>query len=442
MSGISVRGGSDGIEAHYDDMTALARLFGAAGRSTAGHALGLHRYLVDPDVVSAAVLDPYGAARFSAALLDALDGPDGLIRLGAECGAKDLELRTAAATYLEADRLQARFLPALQGVLDGASIVPSTVVDAVTGHPLTAINHATVGEADLLTAAVSGFWANWALINAVSTYPDGRPIVRGVGTDEATVAGTPPHSLTDVVSELAHRNDHRSGGDIDIRFVYSTGADGLPVRHVIVDIPGIDTLNPLPGARDPTSFGTSLRTLVGARSTYGDGVLEAMRQAGVTPTDPVLLVGHSQGGLVAMTLAKEQAGRGTFNITHVITAGSPVAHIGVPRSVKVLSIENENDPVPHFDGASNPDQTNITTVTVHRDHRSILDNHDLAKSYVPGSADTDASDDPSVRSYLAGIGGFLGGTTVRTSVYSVRRQPRPFAEPDRSSRSRAPRKAR
>jgi hypothetical protein len=433
MSGVSVRGGSNGIEAHFDDLTALARLFGAAATTLAGHALSLHRYLVDPDVLSSAALDPYGAGRFTAALLDALDGPHGLSWLGAECGAKDLRLRTAATSYYEADRLRARFAPAVQGILDGASLVPNSIAGAVAGHPLAAINHAIAGQADIVTAAASGFWTNWALINAVSTYPDGRPVVHATGADDSTAADTVPRSLTDVLSELSHRSDHRAGGDIDVRFVYSTGADGRTVRHVIVDIPGVDTLNPSPTAGDPTSFGTSLRTLTGARSTYGDGVLEAMRQAGVTPGDPVLLVGHSQGGMVAMNLAKQLAGRGTFDITNVITVGSPVAHITVPRSVRVLAIENDGDFVPHLDGASNPDRTNWTTVTIHREHIKILDNHDLGMSYVPGAGDIDASSNPSVRSYLAGLSGFLGGNRVQTRVFSVRRRaPRP--EPDRETR--------
>ncbi len=425
MSGITVRGGSAGIEAHHDDMTALARLFGTAATATAGHALSLHRYLVDPDVLSAAALDPYGAGRFSAALVDALDGPHGLSRLGAECGAKDLQLRTAAAGYCEADRLRATFAPAIQGILDDASVVPGTVTGALTGHGLTAINRAVTGQADLVTAAVSAFWTNLALINAVSIYPDGRPVVHGKGVDSSTAGSSVPHSLSDVVSGLAHRSNHRAGGDIDVRFVYSTGADGRPVRHVIVDIPGVDTLNPSPTAADPTSFGTNLRTMVGASSTYGDGVIEAMRQAGVTPADPVLLVGHSQGGMVAMNLAKELAGRGTFDITSVITAGSPVAHITVPRSVRVLAIENDGDFVPHLDGAGNPDRINLTTVTIHHEHNWILDNHDLTKSYVPGAGDIDVANNPSVRSFLAGISGFLTGDRVQTKVFSVQRRPPP-----------------
>jgi hypothetical protein len=440
MTPISVRGGSNGIEAHFDDLTALARLFGAAATTIAGHTLSLHRYLVDPDVLSSAALDPYGAGRFTAALLDALDGPHGLSWLGAECGTKDLRLRTAATSYYEADRLRARFAPPLKGILDGATVVPNTVAGAVTGHSLSAINHAIAGQADVITAAASGFWTNWALINAVSTYPDGRPVVHGMGADDSKAADTVPHSLTDVISELSHRSDHRAGGDVDVRFVYSTGADGRTIRHVIVDIPGVDTLNPSPNAGDPTSFGTSLRTLTGARSTYGGGVIEAMRQAGVTPSDPVLLVGHSQGGMVAMNLAKQLGGRGTFNITNVVTLGSPVAHIIVPRSVRVLAIENDSDFVPHLDGASNPDRTNLTTVTIHREHNRILDNHDLSKSYLPGAGDIDASSNPSVRSYLAGLSGFLGGNRVTTTVFSVRRRP-PRPETNGETRRSVDRKA-
>ena len=39
---VSVRGGSDGVEAHYADMLAAARLFGAAAGETAEAAVALH----------------------------------------------------------------------------------------------------------------------------------------------------------------------------------------------------------------------------------------------------------------------------------------------------------------------------------------------------------------------------------------------------------------
>lgn len=54
-------------------------------------------------------------------------------------------------------------------------------------------------------------------------------------------------------------------------------------------------------------------------------VAEAMRQAGIGKDEPVALIGHSQGGIVAATLASDWAEE--YTIEHVVTAGSPVAPI-------------------------------------------------------------------------------------------------------------------
>ena len=48
-------------------------------------------------------------------------------------------------------------------------------------------------------------------------------------------------------------------------------------------------------------------------------VAEAMRQAGIGKDEPVALIGHSQGGIVAATLASDWAEE--YTIEHVVTAG-------------------------------------------------------------------------------------------------------------------------
>jgi hypothetical protein len=77
--------------------------------------------------------------------------------------------------------------------------------------------------------------------------------------------------------------------------------------------------------------------------------------------------------------------------------------------------------VPHLDGAVNPDRVNVTTATTRHDHGDISANHDLNASYVPGAADVDASDDPSVQAYLAGLAGFLSAEHVQTHAYVITR---------------------
>ena len=46
-------------------------------------------------------------------------------------------------------------------------------------------------------------------------------------------------------------------------------------------------------------------------------VLEAMERAGIGKGEPVALIGHSQGGIVAAAIASDMADRYTFE--HVVT---------------------------------------------------------------------------------------------------------------------------
>ena len=420
MSTISVRGGSDGIEAHSDDMIALARLFGVAGRYTTEHSLRLHGYLADPDVVSASILDPLGAARFAAALLDALDGPGGLSWVAAQCAENDLKLRAAAIAYLAADRIRAQVQPALEGIVRYAPALGSTVRGGFDPGP--EANRFVTSDPQLVDFVMTAPWMVPGLMQVVALCPDGRPKVTPRGVDESPTASTPPRNLTDVLTELSHRTTVERGNDIDIRFITSAGAGGESVRHVIVDIPGVDGgrgFDPV-HLHDPTTIGAQARAISGDSTTYDRGVIEAMKQAGVTSSDQVMLVGHSLGGMVAADIAR--SGLGGFNVTHVIAAGAPIARIPIPRSVQLLAVENDGDIVPHLDAQDNPDQTNETTVTLHDNHHDILANHDLDTGYLPGVSRMDQSDNPSLRSYYASMAGFLTGSSTRTEVYQVKRE--------------------
>ena len=93
---VSVSGGSNGVEAHYDDIVAMARLFGKVATDTGGAVLSLHGYLVDPAIFCSGLFDPGGVATFEADLLDALDGYHGLSWVAVQCGLIDAELRAAA----------------------------------------------------------------------------------------------------------------------------------------------------------------------------------------------------------------------------------------------------------------------------------------------------------------------------------------------------------
>jgi pimeloyl-ACP methyl ester carboxylesterase len=208
-----------------------------------------------------------------------------------------------------------------------------------------------------------------------------------------------------------------------VRIVETPQPDGSVQRSYIVDIPGTKVW-PGPGFNpDVNDTGTNLHAVANEVTTYQRGVEEALRRAGAQANDPVLLIGHSQGGIVAANAARDFTQAGSFNVTHIVTAGSPVAQVNVPEQVQVLSIENRHDIVPRLDARTNPDVSNWVTVVVERQRGTVGDNHGLDMTYVGAAEGVDRSDDPSVRAYLEGAGAFFNGQTVTTARYRVERVP-------------------
>jgi hypothetical protein len=426
MSGpVSVRGGANGVEAHYDDMTAAARLFGRAAGSTAEAALALHGYLIHPAVVASAVIDPGGAAEYEGRLLAALDGPSGITWLAARCTGVDVGLRAAAAAYIAADRLDRRIEPEFAALAHAPTAIADGAAATFRGDPGAALQRLLTDDpelADLAIGATAAVLAGGSLSNGTRllsrAFDDGSAQVTSLGDDAVADAAGPPRNLRDVMAGLARRDLGRPG-EIDVRLL--DGPDRL--RRVIVDVPGTKDWSLAGDNPDVTSLVTNLRAIAGEVTTYEQGIVEALHRAGVQPGDDVLLVGHSEGGMVAVDAAQHLAATGEFHVSHVVTAGAPIGLVagGVPSDVDVLAIENDGDVVPHLDDAPNPDRLNITTVTVHHDHGTILANHSVSASYVPGAADIDANHDPSLLAYLAGLRGLLSATTVRTRRYLISR---------------------
>src|SRR5436190_30255 len=85
-------------------------------------------------------------------------------------------------------------------------------------------------------------------------------------------------------------------------------------------------------------------TRAGRPTGYAEGVRSALAAAGAGAGEPVLLVGHSLGGMVAAELARDPQ----LTVAGVVTAGSPVG--ATPEGIPVLSLENRGDVVPLLSG--------------------------------------------------------------------------------------------
>lgn len=118
----------------------------------------------------------------------------------------------------------------------------------------------------------------------------------------------------------------------------------------IVTVPGTNALFHFPGsvtggdeAFDNTA---NLELQAGERSASMEA---AMEEAGIEPGDPVMLQGHSQGGMVTAELTRDEEFMDRYTVTHMITEGAPNDSRSISPGVQTLAIEHSNDPVPELD---------------------------------------------------------------------------------------------
>ena len=238
---------------------------------------------------------------------------------------------------------------------------------------------------------------------------------------QVPLSGTAPTGLTSVVDHLREvsrlSDDPARSGTIEIQTV--TGADRA--RRHIVYLPGMDDLDPLSSDRDVRDAGAAVHLQAGLPTAYGAGVLEALHQTGAGPGEQILLVGHSQGGMQAVQLAMDES---PYDITQVVTLGSPTIPGDVPSGVGVLALEHWGDPVPTLDGGTVP-SPQVVSVTFDSgvDWPSPFANHEL-DHYVSGAAAVDHSTDPVVEQAVAGLDPFLAhpGDRVESTVFQIRRR--------------------
>jgi len=422
---IEVRGGAASISVDFEQLAVLgedATQLAASLTATAGVAAAI---IANPTLIATAVLDPLGAGEVTAraSTLAVLCGA-----AAHEAASLAVALHSAAAAYDAVDRVAARAVPAIQAVTDLPDLQRAWDLRrpvASLGDVLTADPAFVDLGLDLATVSVpfgGVLGTRQSLLGLGRIYPDGHPVLHR--TNDAVIDESPPRRLRDLMTALAIRDDDEFGGAIDVRIVESRSADGSIRRSAIVDITGTTAWDPLRRHSPVVSnFATNVRAVAGGPTTYAAGVVMAMRAAGVTADMPVMLVGHSQGGLVAAGLARQYARSSQLRITHVVTAGSPIGMIDLPSSVQALSLENRGDLVVEADAARNRASPSQVTVRVDRGGHGVLARHSLAEAYSPGAADVDASTDRSVRAWLAGASDFMGGDTVRTQTFRVERKP-------------------
>ncbi|GEA86962.1 hypothetical protein [Cellulomonas cellasea] len=403
-------------------------------------------------------------------------------------------LDRTAETYAAAEHGAERLVRGLTAV--GATLLAETPLRFLAGHVVVgglagglllegAVHRATgrwVGPADLVRSGAAE-----AMLHGAATFlralqpglqlpvraPVGEavaPLARHLGTGEVRVrpllpslaqrlgvAPAPPPIVVPLVGAglpTAHAAPRSIGAvlrDVDTGYDGALGTVAVTrldhpdgTRSWVVAIPGTEDHRLV--TSNPLNHPSNLRLMAEQAAASAALVARALAQAGVRPGEPVMLAGHSQGGMAAMQVAADPAVRSRYSITHVLTAGSPIAGMAVPPDVRVLSIEHTTDPVPITDGAPNPDAPHRTTVRVELAQspdvddrlaaRGVMDAHG-SEVYVRSaeriaeraSAHPSLQDwDASARAQIYGAGATTATTTEYQGTNVLHRDPEPPAD--------------
>ncbi len=310
-------------------------------------------------------------------------------------------------------------MDAAPGVLDGAlSPYPGVGValGALAGHPWPPRD---IPEAAAMVAA----------LGRVS------PLLREPGVVTAAVVGLPssasaPRGVADVLERVGSLYPAAGGAPGSVGVECVRHPDGR--RAWVVEIPGTQVWRPLPGT-NPFDLTGDIHSMAGDPTAAAATVAAALEIAGAGAGEPVLLAGHSQGGMVAAALASDPQFRARFHVTHVLSAGAPIAGYDIGDGVAVLAVENEDDLVPRLDGRSNPDRVEWVSVVVSTPGPASTPGASepaphAIQSYARAGAVVDASTDVSIHQWRATAAEFMNGpgvTVERILVRGVREPPAP-----------------
>ncbi|MEK8227075.1 hypothetical protein NKG05_14865 [Oerskovia sp. M15] len=89
-------------------------------------------------------------------------------------------------------------------------------------------------------------------------------------------------------------------------------------------------------------------------------VLQAMENAGIGPDDHVMMVGFSQGGILAGKLAADPDV--PFNIEAIVVAGAPIDAMDIPSDVSVVALQHRGPGPPAGRAGTAPPRDNWVTI--------------------------------------------------------------------------------
>lgn len=470
---LQISWGAGGVTAKYEDMLSYASVLDDAGDDLRGKSGDLAKLLIDGDILQAMVLCPGEAAGVEAAIDTVATGPSGAFWVSTEFEVTARYLRTSVTVFQETDDLLARSEELLwtAGGWAAGAVAPLGALGALGvlgSNPLLAallyankdalledlqetlydnpwmlealtrmapgliqggafsLSSLLPGGPLLLMALSDGNWPSGdyatsiagllALANRGGILQDtGDFHVDPVAGSERPLTLTPDNALQTIFDEQGELG--AKPGQVQV--VRIDHGDDPPTW--IVQIPGTQDWSPT-RTDNPVDLTSNVNLMAMPDQTVIEQqVADAMREAGIEPGQDVMLTGHSQGGIIAASMASDPDILDEFDIKSVVTGGSPVGRFDIPDDISVMSLEHEQDVVPKLDGSDNPDRPNWTTVTRElSDAEGTVDGQrgpgaaHSTDNYAATGADVDGSDDPGIEAWRQDQQQFFDGQGTRT----------------------------
>ncbi|RMB61240.1 PGAP1-like alpha/beta domain-containing protein [Tessaracoccus antarcticus] len=207
-----------------------------------------------------------------------------------------------------------------------------------------------------LTGLGAGAIANLVTGEDQKFFDDGRPFVgdpqHRSGLDNRRLHN-PSDLMRDMSTVYSTRNEGRDRPSVQITRVDNPGQ---PPRYIVA-IPGttesIDTWGGWTGQQGGTDWAANLKGVGYGTTSSTEAIRAAIDK--VTAEHPgggrpqIILTGHSQGGIIAANIAADPDFSSRYDIGGIMTAGSPIQTVPIPRDIPVVNFSNQYDPVPKSD---------------------------------------------------------------------------------------------
>lgn len=244
-----------------------------------------------------------------------------------------------------------------------------------------------------------------------------RPVASAMLPKTAATVASPPTGLTDLAARIPSLSTE--GGQIRIeRYGDADRASW------VVYIGGTAEWNPVT-ADEPWDLTSNVTAVAEQGAGSYRAVLTAMREAGIQPGDPVIGVGHSQGGLIAAQMAAS----GEFTSVAVATFGAPTGAVPVLEGVSTITVEHTDDLIPALGGRADPDADRLFVrreayATEPLPPGVALPAHSLT-TYIETARLIDASPEPRLREFRALLGSVIGTELGTATMWQGRRVANP-----------------